>query len=106
MASQPTPASNTAIGGLAAVPFAPGAIGGPLQAFSLWSQYTFVLNGASAVPVADAGVTAQSAILITLGTVGGTVGVFPHISTITPGTGFTVVGTASDTSTYNVLRIG
>jgi len=98
--------SNTAVGPLSAIPMSPGGVGQPGTPFLLAAQYTFVLNGATPVTVADPGVTAQSSINITLGTVGGTVGVFPHIATITPGTGFTVVGTAGDTSTYNVLRLG
>lgn len=62
---------------------------------------TFTANGASAVTVTDANVTADSVIIITLKTVGGTVGAYPAIKTITPGTGFTVAATASDTSVYN-----
>ena len=62
---------------------------------------TFVLNGVTPVTVAAATVTAGSQIAITLKTVGGTVGAQPHVETITPGTGFTVEGTASDSSTYN-----
>lgn len=61
---------------------------------------TFVANGTSAVTVAEPNVTANSVISISLKTVGGTVGAIPAIQTITPGTGFTVAGTASDTSTY------
>jgi hypothetical protein len=67
---------------------------------------TFVANGTTAVTVADTRVTSGSAISITLGTVGGTVGDTPSVKTITPGTGFTVAGTASDTSTYNYLITG
>lgn len=62
---------------------------------------TFTNNGTSSVEVTDANVTANSVIIITLKTVGGTVGAIPSIKTITPGTGFTVSGTASDTSVYN-----
>lgn len=62
---------------------------------------TFVCNGATPVTVNNAAFTATSAVVITLKTVGGTVGPIPHLATATPGTGFTVVGTASDTSTYN-----
>lgn len=63
---------------------------------------TFVANGATPVTVANANVTAGSNITITLKTVGGTVSPsVPYIATITPGTGYTVTGTASDTSTYN-----
>lgn len=67
---------------------------------------TLTLNGATPVSVADANVTASSVIVITLKTVGGTVGVQPHVATITPGTGFTVIGTASDTSVMSYLIIG
>lgn len=68
---------------------------------------TFVCNGATPVTVAELKVTSGSAIVITLKTVGGTVSPsVPYIATITPGTGFTVTGTASDTSTYNYLVIG
>jgi hypothetical protein len=65
------------------------------------SSGTFTADGASAVTVANANVTENSLIIITLKTVGGTVGAYPAIKTITPGTGFTVAATASDTSVYN-----
>jgi hypothetical protein len=67
---------------------------------------TVVLNGTTPVTVADTGVTNGSIVMFTLKTVGGTVGAIPVVETITPGTGFTVAGTAGDTSTYNVVRIG
>ena len=72
----------------------------------LTNSGTFTLNGATPVTVAAVEVTANSQILITLKTVGGTVGAQPHVETITPATGFTVVGTASDTSVYNYMVIG
>lgn len=62
---------------------------------------TFTANGASSVTVVNTLITANSSVVITLKTVGGTVGAIPAIKTITPGTGFTVAGTASDTSVYN-----
>lgn len=65
------------------------------------SSGTFTADGASAVTVANTNVTADSIIVFTLKTVGGTVGAYPAIQTITPGTGFTVAATASDTSVYN-----
>lgn len=64
---------------------------------------TFVCNQTTPVTVANTAVTANSQILVTLKTVGGTVGATPAVKTITPGTGFTIAGTASDTSTYNYL---
>lgn len=63
---------------------------------------TYINNGATPVTVADASVTAGSIISFTLKTIGGTVSASaPNVKTITPGTGFTVAGLASDTSTYN-----
>ena len=66
---------------------------------------TVAINGASPQTVAAPLVTANSVVIFTLKTVGGTVGALPAIQTITPGTGFTVQGTASDTSTYNYIII-
>ena len=101
--------TNQTIPNGAALLFVPPTAGSgapSLDSVSLLGVGSFVANGATAVTVADAGVTANSCINITLGTVGGTVGALPAIKTITPGTGFTVAATASDTSTYNYLRIG
>lgn len=62
---------------------------------------TVVLTGTTSVTVANTSVTANSNIFFTLKTIGGTVGSYPTIKTITPTTGFTVNGTVGDTSTYN-----
>lgn len=67
---------------------------------------TVTLTGATPVSVTNTNVTANSIIDFTLKTVGGTVGAYPTIKTITAGTGFTVAGSASDTSTYNYRIIG
>jgi hypothetical protein len=64
-----------------------------------------VANGVTPVSVAETSVTADSAIIFTLKTVGGTVGAYPAIQTITPSTGFTFKATAADTSTYNILIV-
>lgn len=64
---------------------------------------TFIANGVTPVVVADANVDAGSNILITLNTPGGTVGALPVVQTKTAGTGFTILGTALDTSVYNYL---
>ena len=98
--------SNTSVGSLGAIPLCPGASALPTNNYLLASQGTFVANGASYVTVANANLTANSQIIITLGTVGGTVGAIPAVKTVTPGTGFTVAGTASDTSTYLYLILG
>ena len=79
---------------------------GPQAAQVRLTSGTFVANGTSTVTTTQAAVTATSMILISLNTVGGTVGAIPVVTTITAGTGFTTVGTASDTSTYNYLVIG
>lgn len=66
---------------------------------------TLTLNGATPVVVSNTSVAITDAIVLSLNTVGGTVGVQPHVATITAATGFTVVGTASDTSVYNYTII-
>lgn len=62
---------------------------------------TFTLTGTTPVTVTNANVAITSTIPISLNTVGGTVGAVPAIKTITAATGFTVAGTAGDTSIYN-----
>jgi hypothetical protein len=76
---------------------------GPLLAISV---VTKAVNGVTPVTVVAPQVTANSAIIPFLLTVGGTVGAIPAVQTITAGTGFTFLGTASDTSTYGFLVIG
>ena len=66
---------------------------------------TFTCNGATAVTVVEPTVALADVIVFSLNTVGGTVGAIPRLATITAGTGFTVVGTASDTSIYNYAII-
>lgn len=66
---------------------------------------TFVCNGATAVTIANTNVLITDEISISLNTIGGTVGAIPRLDTITPGTGFTVKGTAGDTSIYNYAII-
>ena len=62
---------------------------------------TVTLTEDTPVTVANTNVTANSISVFTLKTVGGTVGAYPAIQTITPGTGFTVEGSSGDTSIYN-----
>jgi hypothetical protein len=80
--------------------------GGPQMSQVKLTSGTFLLNGSVAVTVTDVNVTATSQILISLKTVGGTVGALPVVQTITPGVGFTILGTTSDSSTYNYLILG
>ena len=62
---------------------------------------TFTCNGTTAVTVTNSALTSGHSILVSLVTVGGTVGAIPSVKTRTNGTGFTISGTASDTSIYS-----
>lgn len=65
---------------------------------------TFIANGTTAVTISSASLLITDVIGISLNTVGGTVGVQPHVATIAAGQA-TIVCTASDTSTYNYVFI-
>jgi hypothetical protein len=81
--------------------------GGPQFTNIRESAGTVTLNGATPVTVSNTNVTAGSVVIFTLKTVGGTVSPnAPNVLTITPGTGFTVGGTALDTSVYNWIVLG
>lgn len=67
---------------------------------------TFTCNGATNVTINTTSIATTSIVVISLNTVGGTVGAIPKVTTITAGTSFTVAGTASDTSVYNWAIIG
>ncbi len=66
---------------------------------------TVVVNGTTPVVVNSTAMNADAVIVFSLKTVGGTVGAIPHVSTYVVGTSFTIVGTASDTSTYNWMMM-
>lgn len=66
---------------------------------------TVVVNGTTAVPVTYVAMTAGTVIAFSLNTVGGTRGATPVVSSLTPGVGFDVEATASDTSTYNWVAL-
>jgi hypothetical protein len=94
------------LGAASVVGFVPGGQGSvPTQQLGV-GYGTFICNGVTPVTVADANITATSLILVALLTVGGTVGAIPVPQTKTAGTGFTILGTASDTSVYAYIRIG
>jgi len=61
---------------------------------------SFVASGATPVVVPNVNLAAGDFVGIMLVTPGGTVGAMPAIVTRTNGTGFNVVATAGDTSTY------
>lgn len=64
------------------------------------------LTGTTAVTVSNTSIVTSDVIVFSLATVGGAVGAAPTIKTITAATGFTVAGTAGDTSTYNYCAFG
>jgi len=66
---------------------------------------TVTLNGATPVSVATTALKDTSVVLFGLKTVGGTVGAYPSVKTVTPNTGFDVAGTAGDTSVYNWIIV-
>lgn len=107
--SGPAPVTNVSFqNGTNEIPLVPGGQGKNPGTFALCTfGQTPATNGATPVTVAAAAVTANSIIIFTLKTVGGTVSPnMPNVLTITPGTGFTYGGTASDTSIYNYVIIG
>jgi len=106
------------LAGYAAAQVLPGAIhtspvvvpgsfnynGGPQTSVVDAHGGTFTCATAAAT-VANTNVTANSEVLMTLKTVGGTVAA-PFVATITAGTGFTVTCGGSDTSVYNYIILG
>jgi len=65
------------------------------------STGTFTCDGTTPVVVANTLMNSERFVLVSLKTAAGTVGAIPAVKTITAGTGFTIAGTASDTSVYN-----
>ena len=90
-----------------AVDITGGTIAGVNLSLASGKTGTFTANGATPVTVTNANITANSVVAFGLKTVGGTVSPNgPAMITVTPGTGFTVAGTALDTSVYNYAIIG
>ncbi len=79
--------------------------GGPQSSVVNANGGTLTCTGGGTITVANTKVTANSSIVLTLKTVGGTVAA-PFIATITAGTGFTVTCGGSDTSVYNYIILG
>lgn len=65
---------------------------------------TVTVNGVTNVSVTNSEVTANSVIILTVKTIGGTMR-NAYVSSVTPGTGFTVRSLTGDTSVYNYLII-
>jgi len=64
---------------------------------------SFVANGATGVVVAAPTVALTSVIAVSFRTLGGTRGAQPTVTALNAGVGFTVAGTALDTSIYNFV---
>jgi hypothetical protein len=62
---------------------------------------TFVCTGGGTISITNANYAATSDVIITMNTAGGTIGTPPAMKTVTPTTGFSVLCSGSDTSTYN-----
>lgn len=70
-----------------------------------WNAGTFVANGATPVDISRIATSINDVIIISLNTIGGTVGAQPVVTSVTADTGFSVTATAGDTSTYNYVVI-
>lgn len=62
---------------------------------------TFVCTGGGTITISNAAELATSDVIISMNTAGGTITTSPAMKTVTPGTGFSVLCGATDTSTYN-----
>lgn len=79
---------------------------GAVAATALLNRGTFSASGTASVVVNATSVDANSNLIFTLKSALGTVGAYPTISAITASTGFTIVATAGDNSTYNYMVLG
>ena len=79
--------------------------GGPQTSAVRATGGTATCTGGGTITVANANLTANSSIVLTLKTVGGTVAQ-PFVATVTPGTGFSFTCGGSDTSIYNYIILG
>lgn len=71
------------------------------RAADIRSTGTVTANGSTAVAVSDTKITANSTVIFTLKTVGGTPAGAPYLSAVTAGSGFSVKAAVGDTSVYN-----
>lgn len=98
-----TPVGNEIIGLAGAGPQGQQATVAQIAAGGSARQGTFVANGATPVVVANANVTANSVIVITVNGVAVSQGAQPTVTAKAAGVSFTVTATAGDTSTYNYI---
>ncbi len=80
--------------------------GGPQASVVAANGGTFTANGTTQVTVANTNVTANSVIIFSMKTTGGTVNGGPFLFTVTPGTGFSIKSGSTDTSIYNYIILG
>lgn len=81
-------------------------VGESARVADILSTGTLTANGSTAVVVADTAMTANSTVIFTAKTIGGTPAGAPYLSAVTAGTGFSVKAAAGDTSVYNYMIIG
>ena len=100
-------------GGLGAIHTSPVVVGGffpynggPQSSVVAANGGTFTANSTTAVTVTNANITANSVILFGMNTAAGTPAAAPYVTTVTPGTGFTVKAGSGDTSVYNYIILG
>jgi hypothetical protein len=64
---------------------------------------TFVCTAAGTITITNSNMAATSNVIISMNVQGGTITTPPAMKTVTPGTGFSVLCGATDTSTYNYV---
>jgi hypothetical protein len=79
--------------------------GGPQTSVVPSSGGTFTCTSSGTITVANANVTANSIVIVTVKTAASP-GATPFIATITPGTGYTITCASGDTSVYNYIVLG
>jgi hypothetical protein len=86
--------------------YASGTIYGTAGSVVGRTTKTVNANGTTNVSVSDTSVTANSVVILTLKTAGGSAIIGPaYVFSLTPGTGFSIKSQVGDTSTYNYLII-
>ena len=79
--------------------------GGPQTSIVRASGGTFTCTSSGTITVANANVTANSIVIVTVKTAGSPAAT-PYLATITVGTGYTITCGSGDTSVYNYVILG
>ena len=85
--------------------YASGTIYGTAGSVVGRTTKTVIANGTTNVSVSDTSVTANSVVILSLKTAGGSTIGPAYVFSLTPGTGFSIKSQVGDTSTYNYLII-